>query len=51
MKERIVIATIKSWNIENTLKFKRKYNKKHDVTLIFSREDLKYADIEKIRGE
>ena len=37
---KIVIATIKSWNIENARKFMKKYSDEHDVFLIEKKEDL-----------
>jgi len=39
-KKRIVIATIKTWNIKNAMEFKEKYKDKYDVEIITSRNDF-----------
>jgi methionyl-tRNA formyltransferase len=39
-KIRILIATIKSWNIRNALEFKEKYREKYEVMLITAKEDF-----------
>ena len=41
-KTRIIIATIKSWNIKNALRFRDEYREKYDVLLITKKEDLNY---------
>ena len=42
---KIVIATIKSWNINNALNFKKKNSKKYNILLITKKEDLTYTSI------
>lgn len=40
---KLIIATLKSWNIENALLFKNKYAKVHQIKVIENREDLSIA--------
>ena len=47
MDENYVIATIKSWNIENTKKLEEKYNNKH-FYLVTKKEELTKEYIESI---
>ncbi|MFA5336866.1 MAG: formyltransferase family protein [Candidatus Omnitrophota bacterium] len=51
MKRKIVIATIKSWNVENALKFKEKNKNKYDVRIISKKEGLTYEKINKYKPE
>jgi len=51
MKKKIVIATIKSWNIKNALKLKKKLINKYEVKIITKKEDLTYKKIKKINPE
>lgn len=44
---RIIIATVKSWNINNALKLKEKYGKKYKILLINKKEDLNYTKVKK----
>ncbi|WP_129597813.1 methionyl-tRNA formyltransferase [Methanohalophilus profundi] len=44
-KNKIIIATIKSWNIKNALKFKEEYCEKYDVLIITKKDDLNYETI------
>jgi methionyl-tRNA formyltransferase len=46
--EKIVIATIKSWDIKNALRFKERNKNKYDVLIIIKKEDLIYSRIKKI---
>ena len=48
VKESIIIATIKEWNIENYFKLKEKFSKRYDFHLITSNEELTVSTIEKI---
>lgn len=43
--QRIIIATIKSWNIANALMFKNEYSDRYDVLLIEKKEDLSLTSI------
>lgn len=40
MNKKVVIATIKSWNIENAGKFKQIYDKQYDIIIITDKNDL-----------
>lgn len=51
MKKRILIATIKKWNIGNALKFKERFKERYDVLLITKKKDLNYARIEKFKPQ
>lgn len=44
--KRIIIATIKSWNIANSLKFKAEYSDKYEISLITKKEDFNIAVIQ-----
>lgn len=46
-KIKILIATIKSWNIENALEFRDKYWEKYEVMIITTKEDLNLQFINK----
>ena len=37
---KIIIATIKSWNIERAMKLKQKYDKQHDIIIYTKKEEL-----------
>ncbi len=43
----IIIATIKSWNIENAEKLKKRYNEEYNIKIITKKEDLNLKEIEK----
>ena len=47
--KKIVIATIKSWNLNNAIKFKDLNNKKYDVFIIDQKEDLTVEKLDKIK--
>ena len=51
MKKKIIIATIKSWNIKNALKLKKNFINKYEVKIITKKEDLTYEKIIKINPE
>lgn len=42
---KIIIATIKSWNIENALKIQKKLRNVHEIKIIDQKEDLKIDEI------
>ncbi len=48
MKKKIIIATIKSWNIENAERFKRKY---HDAMIITAPHELTAKIIQKLKPD
>jgi methionyl-tRNA formyltransferase len=48
---KIMIATIKSWNIKNAYKFKRDNDSKHDIFIITDKSDLNYERVCKISPE
>lgn len=48
MKTKIVIATIKPWNIKNAQKFKEEFSDFVDLILITKKEDLNFEDLRKI---
>lgn len=48
---KIIIATIKSWNITNALKFKDIYDKKYDIELITKKEELTIDFIKKFNPD
>ena len=48
MKEKIIIATIKSWNIDNAHKFKKLYKNEYEVIIITNKNDLKKGIINSI---
>ena len=45
MKERIIIATTKSWNIANAMKLKDDYSDEYEILLITNNADLNYKTI------
>lgn len=45
MNERIIIATIKSWNVENVLKLRDGYSDEYEILLITDNADLNYKTI------
>jgi methionyl-tRNA formyltransferase len=48
MKKRtIVIATVKSWNVENALKFQERFADKYRIIIIRRKEDLNYEVLKK----
>ncbi len=51
MKKKIIIATIKSWNIKNALKLKEELKNEYEVKIITKKEDLTYEKIKKINPE
>ncbi|EPY2300869.1 methionyl-tRNA formyltransferase [Clostridium sporogenes] len=48
---KIIIATIKSWNIKNAQKFNKDNDHKHDVFIITDKNDLTYEKVSKINPE
>lgn len=50
-KTKIIIATTKSWNIENSLSLKEKYNSSCDVEIITDKESLNFQKISEISPE
>lgn len=48
---KIMIATIKSWNIENAKNFKMQYQIEHEIELITKKEELKLEIIDKFEPE
>jgi len=48
MKEKIIIATIKSWNILNAERFKELYKERYETFIFTSNEELTYKSLEKI---
>lgn len=51
MKKKIIIATIKSWNIENARKFAALYKKKCETKIITQKENLTYEKIREIKPD
>ena len=49
MKKNIVIATIKSWNINNAQKFKQQYHDNLQTTIITKKEELTYDLLENLQ--
>ena len=47
MKKKIIIATIKSWNLNNAKQFKKRCSNKYSVLIIDKKEDLNYRKIAK----
>ena len=45
MNERIIIATTKSWNVENALKLRDSYSDEYEILLITDNADLNYKTI------
>lgn len=48
MKQKIIIATVKSWNISNAERFKEMYKEKYDTYIFTSQEELTYKSLESI---
>lgn len=48
MKQTIIIATIKEWNIDNYFKLKKELENSYDLYLITNQEELKYENINKL---
>jgi len=49
MKERVIVATIKSWNIKNAFKFKESYKSKYEVVVLTTKETLKKEVIDEFK--
>ena len=47
-RTKIIIATVKSWNIENALKFKNQFSENYDVEVISNQKDLSLREITRI---
>jgi len=48
MKEKIIIATVKSWNIKNAFRFKELYKNKYEVIILDDKNKFKKEIIDKI---
>lgn len=48
MKEKIIIATIRSWNISNAERFKEIYKERYETFIFTTKEELTYRSLEKI---
>lgn len=48
---KIVIATVKSWNIEKAKKLKEEMKGKHDITILTSKEEFTVATLDAIKPE
>lgn len=48
---KIVIATIRSWNIKNAYNFRNDYADKHDIFIITNKDDLTYEKVCQINPE
>lgn len=48
---RIIIATIKSWNIENAKKFKRCYGEKNEISIITEPKELQAETLNKLKPD
>lgn len=48
---KIIIATIKSWNVKNADKFRRENDYEHDVFIITNKHDLTYEKVSEINPE
>lgn len=51
MKRKIIIATIKSWNIKNAIDLKKKLRNEFEIKVIKKKESLTYENIAKINPE
>jgi methionyl-tRNA formyltransferase len=51
MKKRIIIATVKSWNIKNAVNLKKKFLNKYEIKIITKKEGLTYEKVTKIHPE
>lgn len=49
--KKIVIATIKPWNIDNALKFKEKYINKYEIYIFSKKEDLNSENLKQINPD
>jgi methionyl-tRNA formyltransferase len=47
-KEKIIIVTIKSWNLNNAEKFKELYKKEYDIFIFSKKEELSFDVVKKI---
>lgn len=47
----IIVAAIKTWNIENAMKLKEYYADKHNVYIITNKQELNYENISKINPD
>lgn len=48
---KIIIATIKSWNIENALKLKSEYEGIHDIEIYTKKEEFTYENVKKFNPD
>lgn len=48
---KIIIATIKSWNVKNADKFRRDNYYEHGVFIITNKDDLTYEKVSRINPE
>lgn len=48
---KVVIATIKSWNIENAIRLKDKYKGVHDVVVCSSKDEFSVEEMKKIQPD
>lgn len=48
---KIIIATIKSWNVKNAHKFRRDNDYEHDVFIVTNKDDLTYERVREINPE
>jgi len=51
MEKKIIIATVKSWNIQNAQKFKDSFKDKHDVVILTSNKELKKENVDKLNPD
>lgn len=51
MKNKIIIATIKSWNIDNAYKFRELYKNKYEVTIFKDKKELNKEIINSINSK
>jgi len=50
-KRKMTIATVKSWNIFNAMRFREIYNEKYNVSILTKREELSYGRIKSFNPE
>ncbi len=48
---KIIIATIKSWNVKNADKFRRDNDYEHDVFIVTNKDNLTYEKVREINPE
>lgn len=48
-RQKIVIATIKSWNIENAKKLKQQYKDEYEIHIITKKEELNHKVLKKLK--